>query len=48
LQGYVNTQNNRYRSSQNPHLTYEVPLHPVKVGVCCAVSARRLVAPVSF
>jgi hypothetical protein len=33
LQGYVNTQNNRYWSSQNPHLTDEVPLHPVKVGV---------------
>jgi hypothetical protein len=26
----------------------EVPLHPVKVGVWCAVSARRIVAPVFF
>jgi hypothetical protein len=48
MQGYINTQNNRYWSSQNPHLTHEVPLHPVKVGVWCAVSARRIVVPVFF
>jgi hypothetical protein len=48
LQGCINTQNNRYWSSQNPHLTHEVPLHPVKVGVWCALSARRVVVPVSF
>jgi hypothetical protein len=40
LQGYINTQNNRYWSSQNPHLTHEVPLHPVKVGVWYAESSR--------
>jgi hypothetical protein len=34
LQGYVNAQNNRYWSSQNPHLTHEAPLHPVKVVSC--------------
>jgi hypothetical protein len=39
LQGYINTQNNCYWYSQNPHLTHEVPLHPVEVGVWCAVSA---------
>jgi hypothetical protein len=44
LQGYINTQNNRYWSSQNPHLTHEVPLLPVKVGVWCAVSARNIIA----
>jgi hypothetical protein len=32
LQGYLNTQNKQYWSSQNPHLTHEVPLHPVTVG----------------
>jgi hypothetical protein len=32
----------------NPHLTQEVPLHPVKVGVWGAVSARRTVGPVFF
>jgi hypothetical protein len=31
LQGYINTQNNSYWNSQNPHLTHEAPLHPVKV-----------------
>jgi hypothetical protein len=48
VQVYINTQNNRYWSSQNSHLTHEVLLHPVKVGVCCAVSARRIVAPLFF
>jgi hypothetical protein len=48
LQGYINTQNNRHWSSQNPHLFYEVPLHPVKVCVWCAVSARRIVGPMLF
>jgi hypothetical protein len=43
MQGYINTQNNRYWSSQNLSLTYKVLLHPVKVGVWCAVSARIVV-----
>jgi hypothetical protein len=42
LQGYINTQNNRYWSSRNPHLTHEVLLHPVQFGARCAVSARRM------
>jgi hypothetical protein len=41
-------QNNRYWSSWNPHLIHNVPLHPVKVSVWCAVSARRIVGPVFF
>jgi hypothetical protein len=45
LQRYINTQNNRSWSSQNPYLTHEVPLQPAKVGVSCAVSARRIVVP---
>jgi hypothetical protein len=43
---YRNMQNDRYWSSQNPHQTHKVLLHPVKVGVWCAVSARRIVGPV--
>jgi hypothetical protein len=35
-------QNNRYWSSQNPHLTHD------GVGVWCAVKARRIVVPVFF
>jgi hypothetical protein len=46
LQGYINTQNNRYWILQNPHLTHAVLLHPVKIGVWCAVNARRMVGPV--
>jgi hypothetical protein len=46
LQGYINKQNNCYWSSQNPHLTHKIRLHPVKVGVWFAVSARRIVVPV--
>jgi hypothetical protein len=46
LQGHINTQNNHYWSSQNPYLTQEVPLHPVKVGVWCVLSARRFTGPV--
>jgi hypothetical protein len=48
LQGYINTQNNRYWSSRNPQITYKVLFHPVKVGVWCAVSARRVVIPLFF
>jgi hypothetical protein len=40
--------NNHHSSSQNPHLTDEFLLHPVKVGVWYAVSARRIVGPVFF
>jgi hypothetical protein len=47
LQGYINTQNNRCWSSQNSHLTHEILLHPVKVGVGYALNAR-IVGPVLF
>jgi hypothetical protein len=41
-QGYINTQNNRFWISHNPHLVYEVLLHPVKVGVWCAYVQEEL------
>jgi hypothetical protein len=47
LLGYISTQNNRYWSSKNPHLTHEALLHPVKVGAWCTLSAR-IVGPVFF
>jgi hypothetical protein len=34
--------NNRCWNSQNPHVTHEVLLRPVKVGVWCALSTRRI------
>jgi hypothetical protein len=48
LQGYINTQNNRYWSSQNPRVTREVPLYPLIVGVWCAVSARVIAGSMVF
>jgi hypothetical protein len=46
LSGYVNGQNNRYRSAENPHSIHEVPLHDVKIGVWCAISAHRIIGSV--
>jgi hypothetical protein len=48
LQGYINMQNNHCWSSQNPYLTHKVPLHPVKVDILYAVSARSIVVPIFF
>jgi hypothetical protein len=48
LQGYINIQNNPYWSSQNPHLTQDILLHPVSVGVWCTISAIRIVGPKFF
>jgi hypothetical protein len=45
LQGYINAKYNRCWNLHNPHLTHEVLHHPVKVGVWCAVSVRRIVGP---
>jgi hypothetical protein len=46
LAGVHKYTNNRYWSSQNPHLLHEILLHPVQVDVWCALSARRIVGPV--
>jgi hypothetical protein len=48
LSGYVNSQNNRYWSAENSYSIYEVPLHDVKIGVWCAISAHRIIGPVFF
>jgi hypothetical protein len=48
FEGICKYTNNRCWSSQNPHVTHEVLLHPVKVGVWCGVSARRIVGPLFF
>jgi hypothetical protein len=47
LQRYLNRQNNGYWSSQNPHLTHEVLLYQVKVGVVwCGVNPKRSGGPI--
>ena len=48
LSGYVNSQNNRHWGAENPHVTFEIPLHDQKIGVWCAISARRIVGPIFF
>jgi hypothetical protein len=45
LTSYVNSQNTRIWSKENPHAAHETPLHPVKIGVWCAVSRHRIVGP---
>jgi hypothetical protein len=45
LAGILKYAKYHYWSSQNPHQTQEAQLHPVKVGVWCAVIAR-IVGPV--
>lgn len=48
LSGYVNKQNFRYWSANNPRDLHEKPLHSEKVTVWCAVSSRGLVGPYFF
>jgi hypothetical protein len=48
LSGYVNSQNSRFWSSENPHLLHEVPLHSHKIGCWCATSRKRIVGHIFF
>ncbi|KAJ3649791.1 hypothetical protein Zmor_021512 [Zophobas morio] len=48
LSGYVNSQNFRIWSTENPHAFEETPLHAMKVGVWLAVSRRRFIGPIFF
>jgi hypothetical protein len=48
LDGYVNKQNYRIWSGENPHAVRTATLHPVKVGVWLAVSRQRVYGPVFF
>jgi len=48
LTGYVNSQNTCTWLTENPHAAHETSLHPVKSGVWCAASRRRIVGPIFF
>ncbi|KAL1488740.1 hypothetical protein ABEB36_014539 [Hypothenemus hampei] len=48
LSGYVNSQNYRTWSTENPHEFVETTLHPVKVRVWIAMSRRRIYGPIFF
>jgi hypothetical protein len=48
LSGYVNSQNSRIWSTENPHVLHETPLHSQKIGVWCAISRRRIVGLIFF
>jgi hypothetical protein len=38
LSGYINSQNNRYWSSENPHALIQYSLYNEKIGVWCGIS----------
>lgn len=48
LSGYVNSQNCRTWSSENPHVFQENDLHPIKIGIWVAMSRRRIIGPIFF
>jgi hypothetical protein len=48
LSGYVNTQNSRLWSSENPYAVHEKPLHGQKLGVWVVISRGRIVGPLFF
>jgi hypothetical protein len=48
LSGYISAQNSRYWSSINPRQMFEVPLRDQKIGMCCAITASRIVGPIFF
>lgn len=48
LHGYVNKQNSRYWSHENPREKHQTPLHSPKVTVWAAISSRGIIGPYFF
>lgn len=48
LSGYVNKQNYRFWGTENPCITHQEPLHPIKVTAWCAVYAGGVIGPFFF
>ncbi|GFX84529.1 uncharacterized protein TNCV_560441 [Trichonephila clavipes] len=48
LNGYVNKQNSRISSEANPQVYVEIPLHPEKLTVWCALWAGGIIGPHFF
>ncbi|GFS99975.1 uncharacterized protein TNCV_4196551 [Trichonephila clavipes] len=48
LNGYVNKQNRRIWSEANPQVYVEIPLHPEKLTVWCALWAGGIIGPYFF
>lgn len=48
LSGFVNKQNFRYWSYENPRLLHETPLHSQKVIIWCVISANGIIGPFFF
>jgi hypothetical protein len=46
--GYVDSQNRRIWSDENPHTVHQIPLHDRKFAVWCALSARRVICTIFY
>lgn len=45
--GYINSENNKYRSTENPYAVHKVSLSDMKIGIWYAISAPRITGSVS-